>query len=148
NGNVEGGFNFVLDHEQLLARRKVVPGNPDKSRLFKRVRDREMPPADDASPLAEGDIAVLRDCIAAGAPPFPAFSPPARSFVTTAGLLQAVRDDLETVPPRDRGFLRYFAITHLYNAGVPEDELQTYRHALAKLVNSLSWDPEIAVPRP
>jgi formylglycine-generating enzyme required for sulfatase activity len=63
-------------------------------------------------------------------------------------LLQAVRDDLETVPPRDRGFLRYFTITHLYNAGVSEDELQTYRHALAKLINSLSWDPEIAVPRP
>ena len=43
---------------------------------------------------------------------------------------------------------RYFTITHLYNAGLGEDELQTYRNALCKLANSLSWSPHITVPKP
>src|SRR5262249_18441829 len=37
-------------------------------------------------------------------------------------------------------------ITQLYNAGLPEDGLQTYRFALSKLVNSLSWHPTVTVP--
>ncbi len=36
----------------------------------------------------------------------------------------------------------------LHNAGLTEDELQTYRNALAKLVNSLSWHPRITLPQP
>jgi hypothetical protein len=52
-----------------------------------------------------------------------------------------------SLPQRDRRFARYFTITHLYNAGLSEDELQTYRFALAKLVNSLSWQKRIVKPR-
>ena len=36
-------------------------------------------------------------------------------------------------------FRRYFTLTHLHNAGLSADELQSYRHGLSKLVNSLSW---------
>src|SRR5262249_24908967 len=39
-------------------------------------------------------------------------------------------------------------LAHLYNANLSEDELQTYRNGLSKLVNSLSWAPEIKVPVP
>jgi hypothetical protein len=44
--------------------------------------------------------------------------------------------------------VRYFTITHLYNAGLSDDELQTYRHGLSKLINSLSWGRQIVVPHP
>ena len=44
---------------------------------------------------------------------------------------------------RDRVFLRYFSLAHLFNAGVHDAELETYRAALSKLVNSLSLHPEI-----
>jgi hypothetical protein len=44
--------------------------------------------------------------------------------------------------------LRYFSIAHLANAGAPESELQEYRIGLAKLLNSLSWNREIALPQP
>jgi hypothetical protein len=54
--------------------------------------------------------------------------------------------DLQSLPERDRRFARYFTLTHLANAGLSNDELQTYRHALAKLVNSLSWNREIVKP--
>ena len=147
DGMVEGGFNFVLDREQLVSRRgMVVPGNADKSRLFRRVRNGEMPPDGDGAPLSESDIAALRDWINADAPAFQAPEPPP-SFTAYATVLQQIRDDLKELPARDHAFVRYFTITHLRNAGVAEDELQTYRHALAKLVNSLSWDSEITVPQ-
>ena len=40
-----------------------------------------------------------------------------------------------------RRFLRYFSLAPIANAGAGDDELQTYRNALAKLLNSLSWHP-------
>src|SRR5262249_22880346 len=58
-----------------------------------------------------------------------------------------IHDDLQRVPERDRRFTRYFTLTHLANAGLSEDELQSFRHGLAKLVNSLSWGRRIVVPQ-
>src|SRR5262249_5052936 len=55
--------------------------------------------------------------------------------------------DLQTIEPRHRRFVRYLTFTNLTNSGVPESVLNTYRHALSKLVNSLSWHPRIAAPK-
>jgi hypothetical protein len=63
-------------------------------------------------------------------------------------LTALVHADLLSLPERERRFARYFTVTHLANAGLSDDELQTYRLALAKLVNSLSWNKDIANPRP
>src|SRR5438552_9812310 len=46
-GAVEGGFNYLLDHDRLVARKKVVPGDPVKSRLIRRIGAGEMPPEDE-----------------------------------------------------------------------------------------------------
>ena len=64
-----------------------------------------------------------------------------------ADVLKAIQADLERAPVRDRPFRRYFTLTHLYNAGLSNEELQSYRHGLSKLVNSLSWGKEIVVPQ-
>src|SRR5262249_54635411 len=45
DGNVEGGMNYVTDLERLVARKKVVPGKPDQSPIFRRVAAGSMPPA-------------------------------------------------------------------------------------------------------
>ena len=58
-----------------------------------------------------------------------------------------IRDDLDDMDERSRRFARYFSIAHLANAGLSEDQLQTYRHGLAKLVNSLSWQSDIVAPK-
>src|SRR5205807_2351831 len=60
---------------------------------------------------------------------------------------KAIRADLDAVKERDRRFTRYFTLTHLYNAGLSADEMQSYRHGLSKLVNSLSWGPKVVVPQ-
>jgi formylglycine-generating enzyme required for sulfatase activity len=145
DGNVEGGFNYVLDRHQLVARRMIVPGEPEKSRLLRRVHRGEMPPEGEIPRPAKDEIALVRRWIEEGAP---AFSPPApqRDFISPQAMLQYIQEDLTRARETDRELRRYFSITHLYNTGLPEDGLQTYRHGLAKLVNSLSWRRDIVAP--
>src|SRR5262245_53488895 len=49
DGANEGGLNYVLDRRRLLERRKVFPGDPAKSKLFRRLAstDEPMPPAEE-----------------------------------------------------------------------------------------------------
>jgi hypothetical protein len=68
--------------------------------------------------------------------------------VTDAAVNLAMERDLNGQPERDRTFLRYFSIVPLYNAGVPEAELEGYRVALGKLINSLSWHRIVTRPKP
>jgi hypothetical protein len=66
-----GHFDFVLEPDTLTTAtgttgaRFVVPGMPDQSRLYQRAAAGEMPPAGRMPRPSEGDIAVLRDWIAA-----------------------------------------------------------------------------------
>jgi WD40 repeat protein/mono/diheme cytochrome c family protein len=145
DGAVEGGFNYVLDLDRLLARRKVIPGSPEQSPLFRRVASGKMPPPGQTPRPGPDDIGALRQWIEAGAPPL---SVARRPFVSDAEVCARILADLDRVEKRSRRFTRYFTLTHLANAGMGEDELQTYRNALAKLLNSLSWHPRITLPRP
>jgi tetratricopeptide (TPR) repeat protein len=147
-GAVEGGMNYVLDLKTLIARKKIVPGDPAKSRLFKRLVSTvsPMPPESEKVRPSKEDLATFKQWIEAGAPDF-ATATPSRVFLTEADLLTLIQDDLQALEPSLRRFARYFTITNLYNAGHSDDELQTYRHALSKLVNSLSWEAEIVVPK-
>ncbi len=147
NGAAEGGFNFILDRDRLIARKKLVPGDAQRSKLFRRIQQDEMPPADETPRPSPNEIAVLKRWIEAGAPAeqAPAGRP---DFLGDGQLASLIHRDLRTRPERERRFVRYFTIAHLANAGLSEDELQTYRFALAKLVNSLSWNKDIVAPRP
>ncbi len=140
----KGGFDYLLDRERLIARNQVVPGQAGESPLIQRIEQGEMPPGKRPRPSAE-EVAVLRRWIDVGAPPFqPQMQPPP---ITEANLVRAVLADLQTLAPRQHRFTRYLTLTHLANAGVSEADLQGHRHALAKLVNSLSWHPCITPPR-
>src|SRR5262249_21273740 len=82
DGAVEGGFNYVLDHKLLLADgKKIVPRDPEASRLLRRIKKGEMPPEDEQPRPSEADVAVLEKWIAAGAPDFNA-QEPHRIFLT------------------------------------------------------------------
>ena len=143
-GNVEGGMNYVTDLERLVGRRKVLPGKPDQSPLFKRIVADTMPPAEVKDRLSEVDKAAIKAWIAAGAPPLTASA--RREFVSQSDVNESILADLEKIDRRARRFQRYLTFTHLYNAGAADDELRTYRNALAKLINSLSWHPKVRRP--
>lgn len=71
-GNGENGFSFVLDRSQLVSEQLIVPGNPEKSPLLRRITSKAqpMPPKREKVRPSEADIAVLRDWIKRGAPDF------------------------------------------------------------------------------
>ena len=144
-GANEGGFNYALDRRRLLERRKVVPGNPARSRLYRRLANEDMPPPDEKPRPGAAEVALVKRWIEAGAPDF---NPPLarRPVLSQTDVWHAVRADLDKLPARQRRFVRYFTLTHLHNAGLSADELESHRHGLAKLVNSLSWGPKVVVP--
>ena len=68
-----------MHHRLLISLRKViVPGKPDESELIHVLTlpntRRHMPP-DPYEPLSAEDIAVLRQWVLEGAPPFPKYEP-------------------------------------------------------------------------
>ncbi len=153
-GNCHGKVNpqsdlNVLDHAYLMENGYLTAGNLDESELWVRVsasdEDVVMPPSE---PLPPEEIAIIQQWIDAGAIA-PSESVLRRPFVSVADNFAAIAADLRQYPEEDYPRLRYFSITHLHNnATVSDADLQVYRAALSKLLNSLSWEPEIHLPVP
>ncbi len=139
-GKARGGFGHVLDRDRLVAGGQLVPGRPLRSPLYERIAAGEMPPGKRKRPTPD-ELHLLRRWIAGGAPMPLAPSPAPMSELE---VLHLVRADLETLPPRQRRFARYLTFHHL--AGLPAADRLAHRHALVKLVNSLSWHPRLRLP--
>jgi mono/diheme cytochrome c family protein len=145
-GTSEGGFNFVLNLEKLR-RTHVKPQAPGDSLLWERMTaddDSVMPPPDEKTRPSAADIATVKAWIEAGAPATAAVKP--RDFVSNDEVIKHILANIRAAPERSRRFLRYFTLTHLYNALVSDDELRTYHNAFLKLINSLSWNTDLLVP--
>ncbi len=156
------GFN-VLSRSILLDKvpeedkdlKYVVSGQPEKSLMWQRAGVRkDMPPGDNPKPTAE-ELTVLKKWIEAEAP-FPKAG--VRKHVSEKQVFVRMKDDLMATAREDRRFRRYFTLTNLHNnsfekrigrqgKNLDDSDLRLARAALAKLVNSLSWKPEIVVPR-
>ncbi|MBW3598859.1 MAG: hypothetical protein KY475_16490 [Planctomycetes bacterium] len=146
DGSDEGGMNYVINLQRLVDEGQVIAGEADHSPLMRRIEGGEMPPEGETPRPTTEEVAALKKWIAEGAPHDAAPQP--RSFVAVEKLQKTIQADLEAMDERDRRHMRYLSITHLYNAGLSEDELQTFRLALAKLLNSLSWERELVSPAP
>jgi tetratricopeptide (TPR) repeat protein len=146
DGANEGGFNYAADLRLLVSRKRVTPGDAGKSKLIKRIINAAdpMPPLEEKVRPTADEIALLKKWIDAGAPAVE--EAPVRAFVSANDMLKSMRDDLDKAAPRDRPFLRYFTLTHLHNAGFAADEMESHRHGLSKLINSLSWNKHVVVP--
>lgn len=146
DGNIEGGMNYILDRDKLVSSRKIIPGQADQSPLYKKLASGKMPPEDEQPRPSAADIALLKQWIDKGAPP--AAPVAKRPFISESDIVATIRSDLEKLDRRQRRFTRYFTLGHLANIGLSDDELQTYRNALSKLLNSLSWHQRIWRPQP
>src|SRR5262249_34551056 len=149
-GTNEGGINYILDVKKLQEKKKIVAGDPARSKLLKKVVAGEMPPEDEKFRPGKEEISLLERWIQAGAPA--AATTAARSARVPKGEkhpLPPTRDHPNRLPRQDRPFQRYFTLTHLHsNPTVKEADLRLYRAALAKLVNHLSWKSDVVVPAP
>jgi hypothetical protein len=146
DGTVEGGMSYILDRERLVARKKIEPGSAAKSPLFRRVEAGKMPPPGESPRPSAAEIAVLKQWIDAGASASEAPRAP-RRLIADADVSGFILADLDKLDRRARRFARYFSLAPQYNAGLGEDELQTYRITLGQLLNSLSWHPRVTLPR-
>ncbi|MBO0725709.1 MAG: hypothetical protein J2P52_08935 [Blastocatellia bacterium] len=145
---------FALDRVRLVQTRAVIPGDV-ASPLLKAVETGEMPLG--GPELSASDKAAVRDWILAGAPDWAgqpgqsgqyAGDADRRGFISESSLLSTIAEDLERTATRDRPYIRYLSLASLRNAGTPEEELESHRLAIAKMVNSLSWRQEITAPAP
>lgn len=144
-GAIEGGFGYVLDRQQLVAKKQIEPGSAEKSKIIRRILSDEMPPAGELPRLSNEQLDVLKRWINDDAPDFNPLRKP-REFVSTSEMIALMHDDLRQQDKLDRRFMRYLTLTHLYNAGWSEDELHSYRSAVTKLINSLSWGRRVTAP--
>ena len=139
---------LIENRDQLIAGGSVVPNNPGASELYLRLIStdvaKRMPLLQPA--LSDNAIATIRDWITQGAPDWTVEQD--INFITTDTLLDTIQAHLTTLESYERPYARYFTLTHLYNAGETAENLQAYRNALSKLVNSLSWGHDIITPHP
>ena len=141
---------LLMEHNALIEKGTVVPGNPDASELYKRLvttdMDKRMPRQQ--PPLSAQAIDTIRNWILAGAPDWAATSSTNGDFISPSEVLNTIETHLMSLSSFDRAFARYFTLTHLYNVGESAQILQEYRNGLSKLVNSLSWGVTVTNPQP
>ena len=140
---------LLIDHNALIQKGTVVPGNPDASELYKRLVTTDIAKR---MPLGQPQLSAqaidtIRNWILAGAPDWAAPATTSVRFISPTEVLTTIETHLMSLSPFDRAFARYFTLTHLYNAGESASILQEYRKALHKLVNSLSWGSTVVNPQ-
>ena len=142
--------SLLIEHNALITENgPVVPGNPEVSRLYKRLLGEGGPLMPlGGPPLPNSQIETVKNWILAGAPDWTATSTTSGDFISPSEILNTIETHLMSLAPFDRAFARYFTMTHLYNAGERADILHEYRKALYKLVNSLSWGVTVTNPQP
>ena len=141
---------LLMEHNALIAKGSVVPGNPDASELYNRLLTtdaaKRMPLGQPQLPAQS--INTIRNWILAGAPDWAVTSTTDAAFISPAEILNTIETHLMSLAPFDRAYARYFTMTHLYNAGETPRILQEYRKGLYKLINSLSWGATVTNPQP
>jgi mono/diheme cytochrome c family protein len=138
--------SMVLDRAAMVKSGKIAPGHAEESILYKRITGTIEPiMPQGGSKLPDADIATIKRWIDDGAPDWKPNPTESRRFLTNDDVISAIEKDLiSTGSDTSRQFFRYFTLTNLYNSN--DEKLPTYRSALSKLINSLSWDRDIAVP--
>lgn len=141
----ESDPNFdVLNHDYMIRPigTLIVPGNSQKSRVMDRIKSGEMPP-DGRQGLTEPEVVILDRWINSGAKSWSEGNRKPISIKYTSAVMG--QDVLKSGFKESRTY-RYFFLTHLYNAGVSEKELEVTRAAVAKTINSLSTTKGIKLP--
>lgn len=142
--------------DEMVAAGVIKPRDLAGSKVIQRVESGNMPLGGDK--LSDAEIKTLRDWIKIGAPDWAAAStkpqqgntpqPQKTALITEKQLLQAIVSDLQNANERERPFLRYYSLANLANnPDMDKPTLARYRTSLSKLVNHLSWNQSITVPK-
>jgi hypothetical protein len=138
------GFAGGFDIGELIARGMIVPGSSATSPLVQNLL--HAPPGVAWHPTS-GEVVLISQFIdRMRTEPPPSCAP--LPFLSVDEAYAAMRADVEARPEAERPFLRYSGVSYASNAGVCGAALDEQRHALFKLVNSVSTASEVHVPAP
>lgn len=140
-------FGNILNLEAMaLNPNYVQPGNPDASEIYVQMVKQEMPYdvfqeySGGDEPTAEELEAIRKWIDTLGAKREEQLK--TRQFVGHDELMNAISADIG----KEKSFrikgLRYVTLDNLYNAGATDAEMKAYRHAVVKLLNSLSQNSD------
>ena len=122
----------------------VRPGVPDASRIYTSVLGHDMPydafrGQGGAEPTAD-EVQALRAWIA-DLPAGPPGTCAQRARIGQEAIAAAISEAIADQPAELTRQLRFISLANLYNACATPQELEAFRQAVVKLVNSLSWSP-------
>jgi formylglycine-generating enzyme required for sulfatase activity/mono/diheme cytochrome c family protein len=143
---VRGGFDSVLDFDQLRANKDYIDlNNPDQSGLYLRIFNDEMPQGKEFRKLTADEKKTVLDWISAGAPSLEDKTKSVKDNAGTASYnytRDAIAKDLAQFTEGEQKSIRYLSIAHMPGAGDKPEDIAVFRDALTKLVNSLSFEED------
>ncbi len=145
----DSGYAFnVRNTESLVGEGVVVAKDAASSQLYRDLENGRMPPKNQPHlpKPSPAEALIVKNWIESGAATIP--KPEKRvPFVGIKDNLTAIRDHFSTLTELQRRTTRYFTLTNLWNdSSVDDDHLRNVRAGLSKVLNSLSWAPEIVLP--
>jgi len=148
-GSSSGRYAFNARHvSTMVDDSMIVTGKPEESELLDAVSKGRMPPRNQSGlprPSAD-EVAVIRRWIEAGAAEFP--PPKRRPFMSLETVMTRIFEHYQKLDVNTNKNIRYFTLANLYNdPGVDERHLRMTRAALAKALNSLSWESSLVIPQ-
>ncbi len=140
--------NVLMLEEMAKSPHLVLPGNPDGSKLFNQLTNKEMPydlyyEADLEVPtITEADLKAIRDWVEnLGKTSTAACS--SRPFIDHRTIVAAIARDIETLPKHRVRGSRYLTLANLFDACADDKEMEVYRQGAVKLINSLGRSSNI-----
>lgn len=155
-GSSAGGYAFNARNAESMVDDGVLELVDDPqtdsavdSSLYHAMFKGRMPPRNQIGlprPSAD-EIDVIKRWIEAGAPEFPTI--PRREFIRLDEMMTQMFEHYSKLDPSDRSKYRYFTLVNLWNdPSVDQRQLRMTRAALAKALNSLSWEETLVEPEP
>lgn len=138
-------FGDVLELDKLAdSSDLIVPGNPEASKLFKMISNQEMPydcyqAFDCKREPTKEEVQAIYDWIKTVGDP----KCTDRKLMDQQAIVSAIAADLDQQQEHRRKGMRYITLSNLYNACIADDDLELYRKAVVKLLNSLSTNPDV-----
>lgn len=137
-------FNKIRTGKSSSGVRFVNAAEPEKSLFYQQVATDLMPKFLDKLSAANKAtiLAWIRENLPKTEP-----GKPARKLITETSVLKQVLERLEVAGPLEVKKLKYVSFHTLHNnPAITEQELETARKGLFKLLNSLSWNRKIIIP--
>lgn len=135
-----GNFGSVKNVEEMISsKRFIVAGDVDKSLIYQRMKV-NMPPG---KLVDSKSMEVMKKWIEG-------LKEPKRESVTLEAMYKLIEKDLERPELQSKSAregMRYFTLHVPYNQGVTSANVEVYRKAFAKVLNSVSLSSRIILPR-